>query len=252
MPLAQKHFAFASFSRQDVGYSHAHTHTRTHHADIMYQEWQISHSGYELQIKMSQLPMCMIPNKTSIHTLATGCTLLFCAVIHAKYLTTNVICSRQAIFLKYSLSAGSALGLQIWSQDSSNTSLGTCRLPSLRIWHIHLKIDAQVNHIVCMVAWLMCMYSKVRIMHAPAYMHSPTYAFIFVWSCRKQRIATWKSKHNRSHNVLAGAIVTYTDSGLGNTTALNTMHAFLNARLVSPQILTVDHENVSSAMHAYW
>jgi hypothetical protein len=129
--------------------THAHTHTRKHYADIMHPEWKVSHSGYELQTKMTQMPMCMIPNKTSIHTLATGCALLFCAVIHAKYLTTNVVCSHQAIFLKYSRPPWAC---KFDLKTAATLSLGTCRQPSFRIWHIHLKIDAQVNHMACMFA----------------------------------------------------------------------------------------------------
>jgi hypothetical protein len=64
---------------------------------------------------MPSLRMRVIPDKRGIHTFSTGCTLHYqsCALIHVRYLAIICVLLSQVVFFKCSLSAESALDLQI-------------------------------------------------------------------------------------------------------------------------------------------
>jgi hypothetical protein len=149
MHLAHKHSCLRSVLHSRCWTQpYIHTHTHKHHA----QGWNISHFRYKLQNLMPSLRMRVIPDKRGIHTFSTGCTLHYqsCALIHVRYLAIICVLLSQVVFFKCSLSAESALDLQIWSQGR-NTSVWICKQSSFSILHIYW--EKMMRRWITLCAW---------------------------------------------------------------------------------------------------
>lgn len=111
---------------------------------------------------------------------------------------------------------------------TNKTLLGTCKQPSDIIQYIHEKrLDALMNHLVCMVKWLMYVCFPKDHDHPCICACIQSRAFKFMWSSRKKLHPHMKKQAQPIQYMLADVIDTYHTSDLGSTTALNTMHAVL-------------------------